>query len=158
MPRENRFGPRINGPKEVVAGAIFAVIGTTVFFMSQQYEVGRAISMGPGYFPALCGIVLAVLGLASIVSGLRANVLDPIPKHSLEPLVLITLSIVSFGLLIERTGLIVATFVCLFFACFRRVFTHPLEVFLTFVVLTAFNIIVFVHFLQMTMPVVWWRH
>jgi putative tricarboxylic transport membrane protein len=134
------------------------VIGTTVFFMAQQYEVGRAVSMGPGYFPALCGIVLAALGLASIIVGLRTTVPDPIPTHSLEPLILITLSIVSFGLLIERAGLIVATFVCLFLACFRRVFTHPLEVFLTFVVLTAFNVVVFVYFFQMTVPVVWWNY
>ncbi len=68
------------------------------------------------------------------------------------------LSIVSFGLLIDRAGLVVATFVCLFFACFRRVFTNPIEVFLTYSVLTIFNILVFIYAFGMTIPIFWWEN
>lgn len=144
--------------KEVIAGAVFTVVGVALFLGSQQYEIGTAVAMEPGYFPALCGIALVALGLAAVVKGLRAKVIDPIPSHKIEPLFLMILSIVSFGLLIDRAGLVVATFVCLFFACFRRVFTNPIEVFLTYSVLTIFNILVFIYAFGMTIPIFWWEN
>ncbi|MEI9803418.1 MAG: tripartite tricarboxylate transporter TctB family protein [Pseudolabrys sp.] len=97
-------------------------------------------------------------GLGRRGEGLRAKVIDPIPSHKIEPLFLMILSIVSFGLLIDRAGLVVATFVCLFFACFRRVFTNPIEVFLTYSVLTIFNILVFIYAFGMTIPIFWWEN
>lgn len=147
----------IKGPKDVIAGTFFAVVGVALFTLSQDYRMGTAVSMGPGYFPALCGIALALLGIGAVIKGLTAREYDPIPDHPIVPLILILLSIVSFALLIERAGLVVATFVCLFFACFQRVFTRPLEVLAIFVVLTAFNIIVFVYLFEMTLPIFWWR-
>jgi hypothetical protein len=144
------------GHKDVVVGTAFAMIGVSLFLASQQYEIGTAVSMGPGYFPALCGIALALLGVASVVKGVRAKTPDPISWTAIEPLLLILLSMISFGLLVERAGLVVATFVCLFFACFRRIRKHPLEVFLTFLFITAFNILVFIYAFEMTIPVFWW--
>jgi hypothetical protein len=140
-----------------VAGAIFAVAGVVFFAMSQQYDIGTATAMGPGYFPALLGICLTLLGLGSIVKGILAKHYDPIDAHSIEPLILILLSIVSFALLIERAGLVVATFVSIFLACFRRALSHPIEVFAVFLVLTTFNLIVFIYAFGMTIPVFWWR-
>jgi putative tricarboxylic transport membrane protein len=112
--------------------------------------------MGPGYFPALCGIAMALLGAGAIVKGLSAKIPNPLSMGNVEPLFLILASIISFGLLVERAGLVVATFVCIFFACLRRVFTNPIEVLLIFIVLTTFNVVVFVYALGIVIPVFWW--
>jgi hypothetical protein len=136
---------KVNGQKDFVAGVIYVVSGVSLFLWSQSYDIGTATRMGPGYFPAVLGIVLASLGLGSIVKGFRASKPDLILKAKLEPLALILGSIVSFGVLISRAGLIPATFVCLLFACFRRTVTHPVELFLTFLLLSAFNVVVFVY-------------
>ena len=82
---------------------------------------------------------------------------DPLAEHKITPLILMTASVVSFGLLIERAGLVVATFVCLFFACFRRLRTNPLEVLLLFAGVTIFNVVVFVDLIGMQIPVFWWN-
>jgi len=147
---------KINRPKDLLAGALYIVGGGITFLWAQKYEIGTATRMGPGYFPALLGLALILLGLAATVKGLVAKQPDPLVEHKVGPLVLVTASVVSFGLLIERAGLVVATFACLFFACFWRLRTNPLEVLLLFVGVTIFNVVVFVDFIGMQMPVFWW--
>jgi len=147
---------QINGVKEFYAGLIFIMIGIVAFVWAQEYEIGSATQMGAGYFPSVLGIVLVGLGAMSVVHGYRLKIPDPIPKHKLEPLFLILASIISFALLIDRTGLIVAIFVSVFLACFRRALTNPIEVFLTFVALAAFSAVVFVHLFGMIIPLFWW--
>jgi hypothetical protein len=146
----------IKGPKDVAAGAIYFVVGIVFVIMARQYEIGTATNMGPGYFPSLLGFVLIGLGLAAMIKGMRAKVHDPISSHRLEPLLLILASIVSFGFLVERAGLVIATLVCLFFACFRRALAHPIEFLVMFAVLAVFDYVVFVYTFQVQIPMFWW--
>lgn len=145
------------GVKSLYVGLIYIVVGVVAFFWSRTYEIGTAFRMGPGYFPAMLGLILLGLGVISVVNGYRAQTPDPITKHRLEPFFLILASIVSFALLIERTGLIVAIFVSVLLCCARRAVTHPLEVFLTFVALAGFSALVFVHLFGMHLPLFWWN-
>jgi hypothetical protein len=148
----------INGAKDVLAGVIFIAIGVAVFFLAQQYEIGTATRMGPGYFPALLGIVLAGLGATTFIRGIRAAAPDPIPVHRLEPLVLIFAGILAFSLLIGRAGLVVAAAVLIALACFRRLLSNPAEVLLTYLVLVSFAAGVFIYWFGMPIPVFWWDH
>ena len=53
----------IKGPKDFCAGAMF--IGFGLFFMIwalTHYQMGSAVRMGPAYFPAVLGGLLAFLG------------------------------------------------------------------------------------------------
>ena len=143
-------------PKDVYAGAIFVSIGVVAFAMAQQYEIGTASQMGPGYLPALVGIFLVVLGAFSLLNAVRHSVPDPIAKESLEPFVLVVASVVAFALLIDTAGLIVAMFALIFISCLRRVFSHPLEVLCTYLGLTAFSVGVFWYALSMPIPL-WWQ-
>ena len=147
---------QIRGVKSFYAGLIYVVLGGVAFVWSHDYEIGDATHMGPGYFPALLGICLVGIGLISVVNGYRSKAIDPISKHKLEPLILVLASIVSFSVLIESAGLVVAIFVSVLLVCFRRALTNPLEVFLTFLVLVVFSAVVFVHFFGMVIPLFWW--
>jgi len=143
-------------PKDVYAGAIFIGIGAVAFAMAQQYEIGTASHMGPGYLPALVGILLVVLGAFSLLNAVRLSVPDPIAKESLEPFVLVVSSVVAFALLIDSAGLIIAMFALVFISCLRRVFSHPFEVLCTYLGLTAFSVGVFWYALSMQIPL-WWQ-
>ena len=143
-------------PKDVYAGAIFIGIGAVAFAMAQQYEIGTASHMGPGYLPALVGILLVVLGAFSLLNAVRLSVPDPIAKESLEPFVLVVISVVAFALLIDSAGLIIAMFALVFISCLRRVFSHPFEVLCTYLGLTAFSVGVFWYPLSMQIPL-WWQ-
>ncbi|MGD9741024.1 MAG: tripartite tricarboxylate transporter TctB family protein [Dongiaceae bacterium] len=147
---------QINGTKDFYAGLIYIAIGMVAFVWAHQYDVGSTTRMGPGFFPALLGLVLMGLGIASVIKGYWSRIPDPIPKYRLEPFFLILASIISFALLIDRAGLVVAIFVSVFIACFRRVLTNPLEVFLTFVALASFSGLVFIHLFGMVIPLFWW--
>jgi hypothetical protein len=49
---------------DLAGGALLAAIGTFVaIYAVAQYDIGTLRRMGPGFFPALLGGVLAVLGL-----------------------------------------------------------------------------------------------
>jgi hypothetical protein len=140
----------------LLAGALYVVGGGTTFLWAQKYEIGTATRMEPGYFPALLGLALILFGIAATVKGLVSKQPDPLVEHKVGPLVLVTASVISFGLLIERAGLVVATFACLLFVCFRRLRTNPLEVLLLFMGVTIFNVVVFVDFIGMQIPLFWW--
>jgi hypothetical protein len=147
---------RLNAPKDLAAGLIFVVFGLGTFLKARSYEIGTAVHMGPGYFPAAVGLVLAAIGLAAIVRGLVAKTPDPITPHRLLPLVLIFAGVLAFSFLLERTGLVIASAVLIGLACFERLRTRPLEVLIIYVVLTAFSAVVFVRALGLQLPLFPW--
>jgi hypothetical protein len=148
---------RVNAPKDLLAGAIFIVFGLATFLKAQDYKIGTAFQMGPGYFPATIGLVLAVIGIAAILRGLAQKVPDPIERHRVEPLILIFAGIMAFSFLIERTGLVVASAALIGIACFRRLLTNPLEVLAIYVALTGFAALVFVELFEMQLRLFWWQ-
>lgn len=146
----------LNRPKDLYAGAIFIAIGAIAFAGAQQYEIGTASQMGPGYLPAAVGIILVALGALGVLNGIRIAIPDPIESRALEPFILVVLSVVAFALLIDPAGLILAMLALVLIACFRRAISHPLEVLLTYVGLTSFSVALFSYGLNMQMPL-WWQ-
>jgi hypothetical protein len=144
-------------PKDIFAGLIFIAFGAGAFVHAHDYPIGTAVQMGPGYFPAAIGLVLAVIGVVAIARGLTQKTPDPITPHRLAPLFLIFAGIVAFSLLIERAGLFVAAAALIVLACFERLRAKPLEVLIIYVALTGFSAVVFVLLLGVQLPLFWWR-
>jgi len=151
-----KINATFKAPKDLIAGLIYVVVGALLFFASQKYDIGSARRMGPGYFPALLGMLLTGLGLAVLVKGLRATTPDPLPNHRFTPLLMMFLSVVSFSLFIERAGLLIASAFCVAFACYRRLLTKPFEVFLIYLGITIFNVAVFIKIFAMPIRLFWW--
>jgi hypothetical protein len=147
----------IRGTKSILAGLIYVAAGSAAFFGAQSYTIGTPLRMGPGFFPAMMGAILVVLGVGSVIVGLREKTPNPIVAIKLEPLILIFTGAVSFALLIERAGLVVATAALVFLSCFRRLLKNPLEVVIVFLVLATFSVLVFIHGLGMQMNAFWWQ-
>jgi hypothetical protein len=147
---------RLNAPKDLLAGAIFVAFGTATFFVARGYEIGTAVHMGPGYFPAAVGLVLMAIGVAAIIRGAISKTPDPISPHRLLPLVLIFAGVLAFSLLIERAGLVVASAALIGLACFERLRSKPLEVLIIYVTLTVFSAVVFVKLLGLQLPLFPW--
>lgn len=147
----------MNGPKDIFAGLIFLAFGVVTFVLAHDYEMGTAVAMGPGYFPAAAGLVLAAIGIAAIARGLTRRGHDPITRHRVEPLLLVFAGILAFSFLIETAGLFIAAAVLIGIACFRRLMAKPLEVLVMYLALTGFSALVFVGWFDMQLPLVWWR-
>ena len=53
--------------RSVLSGLTFLAIGSAFALGALSYAVGNAARMGPGLFPLLLGVILALLGLAILI-------------------------------------------------------------------------------------------
>jgi hypothetical protein len=97
----------IRNPRDFWAGAIYLALATAVLWIGRNYSTGSSARMGPGYFPMALGGLLALFGIASVVrSFIRPG--EPVEAFVWRPLVLVLGSVVLFGLLLERAGVLIA--------------------------------------------------
>lgn len=93
--------------RDVLSGLVFIAIGVFVAVKAyNEYTLGTLARMGPGYFPMLIGVVLALIGVVVVALALNVKGLEIKPTFGLRAVVSILLSALVFGLLIERVGLI----------------------------------------------------
>lgn len=111
---------RIKSQKDFFAGAMFCAVGAAFAAGATTYTVGEGARMGPGYFPLMLGIVLALLGMAVIFRALVVETEDgePVGKWAWKPLAYILGANLLFGVLlgglpsvgIPAMGLVIAIF------------------------------------------------
>src|SRR5437016_10138489 len=99
--------------KNVLAGLLFIAVAALGLWLSRDYPVGTALRMGTGYVPRLLCWILLGLGAVVLVQGLREISSEPqIPDHAgaasggyltrFLPIIVVTASLIAFGLSIER--------------------------------------------------------
>ena len=92
------------GAKDVTAGVFLVVVALVGLYLNQEYEIGSAAQMGPGYMPMLVFGLLGLLGAAVILLGVRGEH-DPLESWAWREMVLILGAMAAFGVLIERVGM-----------------------------------------------------
>jgi hypothetical protein len=90
---------RIRDRGDFNAGLAFIAIGVFFAVVATGYPMGSALRMGPGYFPAILGGLLTLLGLAILA---RAFAVDGDPPQPVRwrPLAWITGSVAGFALMV----------------------------------------------------------
>lgn len=142
----------IQGPKDFWAGVIYFVLGTGFVVVARDYSFGTAIRMGPGYFPTVLGGLLALVGLISIVRGVR-HAGTRIAPFAWRPVVFVSLSLILFGMLLTGGGLIVALAALLLCAPVAgSPFGYSLTGALAAIALIVFCAVVFVEALGLPLP------
>jgi hypothetical protein len=135
---------RIKHPKDFCAGLMFVAFGIVAIVIGANYPLGTAARMGPGYFPRILGILLVALGL---LMAFRSLFLDGerIPKSMWKPFTLVLGSVLLFGVLLPRSGLVLATIALILTSSVAsRQFTWRASM-LSGVLLAAFSVMIF-HF------------
>ncbi len=127
------------------AGIMFLGLGILAVYLARDYPLGRAMRMGPGYFPTYLGWLMIIVG--SIVGG-RSFFRDPTEeevttKWALVPLALMPASVAVFALLIDTVGLVIAVLAMLVLANASIKNFRPIEFTINFIVLLAIAIFVF---------------
>lgn len=150
--------PDLRVSKDFLSGLLFLAIGVGAIVVARSYPFGTAMRMGSGYFPTVLGWILVLFGAFLMVRGARSREQAAI-TWGWWPLACITVSMVLFGFLLPRVGLVPAL-VALFFASALggREFRW-LEVLVLAVVMTAFALVVFVYVLKLPFqlfPGVYW--
>ena len=114
--------------------------------------MGTATRMGPSYFPTLLAYVLAGVGAILIVRSFYLRG-DPLPRLHLGPLLILVIAILSFGLLINWLGLVIAGVLVTVIGARAGPEFRTLEVAALAAVLVAFSVAVFVYGLGLPLKV-----
>lgn len=110
----------IKSEKDFYSGLMFTVVGGAFAIGATNYNIGTGARMGPGYFPLMLGIILAILGGMIMFKGVvtRTETGDKLGGMAWRPLGYIIGANVLFGILlggipkfgIPAMGLIAAIF------------------------------------------------
>jgi uncharacterized membrane protein len=147
------MNPSILNNKDVWAGLLLIAIGAAAVLVARNYPFGTALRMGPGYFPIVLGALLILFGVYMLAAGLRQP--EKIAgTWSLRALVILPLSLVLFGVLMERAGFVPAMLVLIFGSATASTEFRPVEVLLFSIGLTALSVVVFVWLLGLPYPLI----
>ena len=118
---------QIKSQKTFFSGIMFTCVGAAFALGASNYNVGSAARMGPGYFPLIVGVLLALLGLAGVATAFRGQATggDPVGKIAWKPLGFIIGANLLFGILLAglrsiglpAMGLILAIYALVIVAC-----------------------------------------
>ncbi|KAF0810177.1 small permease of tripartite tricarboxylate transporter [Alcanivorax sp. S71-1-4] len=92
-----------------LSGALCVLLlGVAVIVIARDYPMGSLSRMGTGYFPMILGALLLIIGVILVFEVARSTerVVVRIP---FRPILMIGLGIITFAFLVERAGLVPAT-------------------------------------------------
>jgi len=134
--------------KDFLSGIIFTAIAVGLLWEARGYAMGSLLRMGPGFFPAIIGSLLALIGIAVIVKAILEGAQER-PALAPVPALLISLALLAFAFTLQRAGLIVATLLLVSITRFAmRPFNLIGTVVLSFV-LVLLSLVVFGYFLRL---------
>ena len=96
---------RIKAPKDFWAGLMF--IGVGLFFVAwalTHYQMGSAVRMGPAYFPAVLGGLLAFLGVLVLIEAFAMEGPPLVIPFNIVDLVIAILVFVALGWIFSKVG------------------------------------------------------
>lgn len=153
----------IKSQKDFYSGLMFMVIGGAFAWGATSYSVGTGARMGPGYFPLLLGIVLAVLGAFILFYSLVEHTEDgePIGKFAWRPIGFVLGANVAFGILlaglpslgVPAMGLILAIYALVIIASMAGDHFVLKDVLLLATILSVGSYLAFIVLLKLQMPV-----
>ena len=145
---------RIRNHRDLWAGVMFFVFGVTFVVLSQQYQVGTAAKMGPGYFPTMLGGLLALLGLIIFGQAFqKTNAELTIDAVGWREILLILGSVGLFGLILPSMGMVVSIVALIVVAALASHEFSLRDTILTTIVLILLSYLVFVKGLELQFPV-----
>lgn len=110
-----------------ICGAL-ALIALGVWFMNHalaEYSFGTLRRMGPGFFPAVLGGLVAAFGILILLPAVLRRAAPP--EFDLRAFLFLSAGLLGFSLALERFGLVPATFVLVFLAALGRRGIRPVE-------------------------------
>lgn len=90
----------IKSQKDFFSGLLFTAVGVAFAWGATNYSVGTGARMGPGYFPLILGIFMAILGAIITFKALVVETADgeKVGSFAWKPLFFIIAANVVFGL------------------------------------------------------------
>jgi hypothetical protein len=157
---------KIKSQKDFLSGLMFLAVGGVFAWGATTYSIGTGARMGPGYFPMMLGILLAILGAIILMGSLIVETPDGDKVGSIawRPLAYILGSNLVFGILLgglpsiglPPLGLIAAIFALIIIASKAGDEFDLKSVLILSAVLSVGSYLAFIALLKLQMPVWPW--
>lgn len=138
--------------KDVLAGAVFIMLGLAFAIGALDYNIGTPLRMGPGYMPLVLGILVIGLGVGVVIKGFVAGQGEAIGGVDWRAIALIVVALLFFGLTVRGLGVAGALLGTTLLAALARSRTPLHEVLLISVGLTLLSVVLFIYVLQLRLP------
>jgi hypothetical protein len=153
----------IKSQKDFYSGLMFSVVGVAFAWGATTYTVGTGARMGPGYFPLMLGVLLAVLGAVVMFKSLVVPTEDgeKLGKWAWKPLFFIIAANLIFGVALgglpsiglPAFGLVAGIYALTFLASLAGEEFKFKEVAVLATVLSVMSYLAFVVLLKLQFPV-----
>lgn len=145
---------KIKSQRDFASGVMFLAVGLAFAFGATGYSFGVSARPGPGYFPLILGVMLALLGAIVLFKALtiESDGGDPIGAIAWKPLLLILGAVILFGALLPRLGMVVTVPLLILVASLGGDEFHLETVAIMAALLTVGSWLVFVKGLGLTIP------
>jgi Tripartite tricarboxylate transporter TctB family len=156
--------------RDYYAGGLMSLIGVGVILEARHYNLGTLFHMGPGFFPIILGVTLTLIGIviaaaAAVAQPEEGDILHlPNPQWRAWTCIIAgPVLFIVFGvdwptlqsIVKYPTGLIPATFICVFVSSLGDKESTLLGSLILAVGITVFGVLLFEYVLQVSMPA--WR-
>lgn len=139
---------------DLAGGLIVLFMGTATVWGALHYELGTLSEMGPGFFPAAIGVLLALCGLVITVTAKANGGMLTLPDG--RGFACIVLGLLAFAVLGTYGGLVPATFALVAIAAFGdRDNTWP-RILALAAAMSIIAVVVFWWALQLQLPLFAW--
>ena len=152
----------IKSQKDFFSGLMFMAIGVAFAWGATTYSVGSGARMGPGYFPLMLGVLLAILGAVITFESLVVETEDgeKIGAWAWKPLFFVIAANLVFGVLLgglpsinlPAMGLVLAIYALTFIASLAGEEFKLKEVVILATVLAVMSYLGFILLLKLQLP------
>jgi len=145
---------KIKSQRDFWSGLMFVVVGVVFAVGATNYSMGSSARPGPGYFPLILSVLMAILGGFVLFKSLTIETEggDPIGAIAWRPLLVIVASIAVFGLALPRLGLAITVPILIVMTSLAGDEFKWKGVLVTAVVLTVGSWAIFVLGLKLVIP------
>ncbi len=153
----------IKSQKDFFSGLMFMVVGMAFTVGAYSYGMGDGARMGPGYFPRMLGVILALLGGVITFKSLTVATLDgeKVGRWAWKPMACILGANLIFGIFLgglpsiklPAMGLIVGIYALTFVASLASERFNIKEVFILATGLASLSYVAFILLLKLQFPV-----
>jgi len=145
---------KIKSQRDFWSGLMFLAIGVGFAVGAGNYSLGNSARPGPGYFPLMLSVIMAILGAIVLFKSLTIETEggDPVGHIAWKPLLIIMGAITAFAILITKLGMIITVPAVILIASFAGDEFHWKDVVVNAVVLTLGCWLIFIKGLKLTIP------
>lgn len=112
----NQTETRINA-RDISFGVLLVMLAIAGTVINQDYELGTASRMGPGYMPMLVFGLIGVFGAGMLITGIKSGP-DPLEGWAWRELGLVLSGMTAFAALLDHVGLALAVAVLVMISSF----------------------------------------